>query len=262
MPILSLGTSPQTLKSCDLHNHDSWEIVINTVGTGEAVINGKIYPFAPGKITCIPPHLLHIKTSKEGFYDLYFHTNSFPKINGIDVPDDCPLIFDDDAEKSFESLVRLMLNIYYHGGNNSTSVVSSLHDAAIQILTGRLTEDKTDPIISQIQNKMIASFTDPEVNLTSILKETGYAEDYIRRKFRKETAMTPGEYLTQLRVGYAKQLILQKTLLKLSFSDISLMCGYYDEQYFSRVFRQQTGLSPRDYMANPPKISPQKNENE
>ena len=48
--------------------------------------------------------------------------------------------------------------------------------------------------------------------------------------------------------AYAKQLLEQKKLLNLSIGDIAGMCGYYDERYFSRVFRAKTGMSPREYL--------------
>ena len=70
----------------------------------------------------------------------------------------------------------------------------------------------------------------------------------MRRKFREQTGLTHTEYLARLRVDHAKQLLEQKKLLNLSIGDIAGMCGYYDERYFSRVFRAKTGMSPREYL--------------
>ena len=103
-------------------------------------------------------------------------------------------------------------------------------------------------MVEQIQNRLILSFTDPEINISEILMESGYTKDYMRRRFCAEIGMTPGEYLTELRIRYARQLLDQKSHLQLSISSISMMCGYYDVHYFSRIFRRKTGLSPREYI--------------
>lgn len=79
---------------------------------------------------------------------------------------------------------------------------------------------------------------------------TGYSADYIRRKFRAETGMTPGEYLTGLRINFARELLERRGSLKLSVNDLSLMCGFYDVRYFSRVFRKITGCAPSRYVGN------------
>lgn len=64
------------------------------------------------------------------------------------------------------------------------------------------------------------------------------------RAFRRSTGLTPGQYLTQLRVERSKQLLrLPHTTLK----DIAASVGYQDELYFSRVFKKSEGLSPTVY---------------
>lgn len=118
----------------------------------------------------------------------------------------------------------------------------------MQLLNNWLNKKRLHPIVERLQNRLVETFTDPELDLGSLLDESGYTPDYARRLFHKETGMTPGEYLTGLRIGYAKQLMEQQNHLELSVTNISLMCGYYDPRYFSRIFRQSTGLSPRAYM--------------
>ena len=83
-----------------------------------------------------------------------------------------------------------------------------------------------------------------------MIADSGYSTDYIRRKFRAETGMTPGEYLTGLRITFARELLERRGSLKLSVNDVSLMCGFYDVRYFSRVFRKITGCAPSRYVGN------------
>jgi AraC-like DNA-binding protein len=76
---------------------------------------------------------------------------------------------------------------------------------------------------------------------------TGYNKDYIRRRFVKACGMTPNEYLTSLRIEHAKKLLSQKKNTQIYVADIGVMCGYYDPNYFSRIFKKQTGITPEQY---------------
>lgn len=235
----TIGASPKTLKHCPAHTHDSWEIVLNTEGSGTAEIGGRTYPFSPGTIICIPPETPHQKTAEEGFCDLYLHTGQFVPGAGNQA-----ILLHDDGEKSFESLLRLLLRTHYR---EQGAACAFLYKAAMELLTGWLSDSRADPAVEQIQNELVASFADPDLKITDLLAASGYSPDYIRRRFQTAAGMTPSEYLTSLRITYARELLRQKEKLHLSVSDIGLMCGYYDVHYFSRVFRQSTGLSPRKY---------------
>lgn len=252
MALYSLGTSHASLKHCDLHSHNSWEIVLNVSGTGIALVGEKNYSFSPGTIMCIPPKLPHMKTSENGFYDIYFHTDTLffamqpPSGSLKKAGKGFPLILQDDDRQSFQVLLSLMLRFHYQAPKNE-AVLLSLHNAALQLLNSWADRDLADPVIEYIQNRLISSFTDPEINITSILLESGYTKDYIRRRFCKALGVTPNEYVTNLRINYAKQLLSQKEILNLTVADVGNMCGYYDAGYFARIFRRQTGISPRNY---------------
>jgi len=67
---------------------------------------------------------------------------------------------------------------------------------------------------------------------------------HFRRLFREITGNAPNRFLTTVRLNQALDL-LQKS--DLSIAEISHRCGFPDEFYFSRLFRQYRRLSPREY---------------
>lgn len=72
----------------------------------------------------------------------------------------------------------------------------------------------------------------------------GLSPDYVSRVFRCETGMSLKQYLVRYRVAQAQQL-LQTT--PLTITQIAYTVGFDDSAYFSRVFHQETGKTPRQY---------------
>lgn len=66
--------------------------------------------------------------------------------------------------------------------------------------------------------------------------------------FKRKTGKSPLEYLIQLRIQKACQLLDNSTL---KIKDIAVKVGYQDPYYFSRIFTKVIGISPRDYRKSP-----------
>ena len=55
---------------------------------------------------------------------------------------------------------------------------------------------------------------------------------------------TPNNYLTNLRIRRAKLLLVQTSL---SVTDIAAQCGYADRNYFARLFKKHTDMTPTEF---------------
>ncbi|KAA1183415.1 response regulator [Paenibacillus sp. B2(2019)] len=73
----------------------------------------------------------------------------------------------------------------------------------------------------------------------------GYNKTYISNVFSEVFGMPPGKYLSKLRIDKAIVLIFERP--ELSLRQIAELVGYEDSLYFSKVFKNATGLSPREY---------------
>ncbi len=62
--------------------------------------------------------------------------------------------------------------------------------------------------------------------------------------FKEYFSMTPNDYLTALKINYAKKLLL---LNYLSMEDIAEQCGFHNVYYFSKVFKKTVGIPPSHY---------------
>lgn len=79
---------------------------------------------------------------------------------------------------------------------------------------------------------------------SDIIKKSGYSRSQYLRKFKRETGVTLTKYLMNLRINYAKSLL--QTTSK-SILEISIEVGYDSVNYFIRIFREHTGVTPLQF---------------
>lgn len=83
-------------------------------------------------------------------------------------------------------------------------------------------------------------------NLTvNVLAEHyGMSPNYFSSMFKKEMSRSAVNYITELRINQARELLCHS---ELSVVDISKKVGYEDSQYFFRVFKKYLGMTPLQY---------------
>ena len=190
----------------------------------------------------------HRKHSEGGFRDLYFHTDTLrsPESAAAAVLPQEPILLTDDACHTLERILPLMLERYLLN-RGADPITETLYDAALRLIGDRISIDAPAPAIRQLIHTITVSYSDPDFHVTDALLATGYSKDHIRRQFQQVTGMTPNEYLTDVRIQYAKRLLRQKDQLRLPISEIAWMCGFYDAAYFCRLFRKTVGTAPSEY---------------
>lgn len=93
----------------------------------------------------------------------------------------------------------------------------------------------------------ISLHLEEEISLSDLAKQTGYADYYISKKFKKETGKTPADYIRQKRLERAAFLL--RTTQE-DIQDISDRLLFGTHSYFSDSFKKQFGVSPSEYRAN------------
>lgn len=82
------------------------------------------------------------------------------------------------------------------------------------------------------------------LRLEDVSSAVGFNATYFSTLFKKETGQNFVDYLTELRISKAKELLCAD---ELSVQDVAEQVGYRDLKYFSRLFKKTTGVSPSDY---------------
>lgn len=103
--------------------------------------------------------------------------------------------------------------------------------------------DHGDDAILAVQ-RMLQAIDGQPVNVLQMSQEAKLEERTFLRRFKSATGFRPIEYLQNLRIEKAKEL-LQTT--RRSVEQVAQAVGYRDMTAFRRLFRKETGLSPVDF---------------
>jgi len=83
-----------------------------------------------------------------------------------------------------------------------------------------------------------------QINLERAAGEIGISPNRLSRLFVEETGKGFSKFLIQYRIGKAKEML---ALPGASVKEISMNCGYPDQNYFARLFKKVTGLTPSSF---------------
>ncbi len=224
------------ISSCSAHMHKYWEIILHLSGNSTSNIKGKIYEIKVGDIAIIPPNTLHDGFSAGIYTDMYLQCED------LDFTD-VTILHDHDG--SILSLMNLLHKVYTEKENCYKDICDNLLRTIFSYLNKFKDGQTNHGFIDELRNKMYENLSNCDFKISDFVISLGFNMDYVRRCFKEETGMTPLEYITKIRLNYAKKLLLQETYI--SVVDVSEKCGFNDSFYFSKVFKQNFGISPLNY---------------
>lgn len=89
------------------------------------------------------------------------------------------------------------------------------------------------------------NFTNPDLNNNKLATQCNISEIYFRRLFLKHYGTTPKQYIIDIRINMAKQLLTDGIL---KINAIAEKCGFSNPYHFCRIFKEKTALTPTEYM--------------
>ncbi|WP_299435368.1 AraC family transcriptional regulator [uncultured Aquimarina sp.] len=98
------------------------------------------------------------------------------------------------------------------------------------------------------ENLVFKQIKNGQMNLYDLSFALAISERQLHRKIKNLVGLTPNKYIRVLRLYKAKQLIDQ--YIYDTISEVSYEIGYFDTHYFSKLFYQQYGTSPKELLAS------------
>ncbi len=235
----------------NMHLHDYYEMEIILDGTGEQNLNGTIYPLRRGTVYFLTPIDFHSVTPVNGLEiaNISFdETLLSPELQLLFMNRRDNFIFQADIQVS-QAMEKLFFLLQQENGTHdeySGRCQRSILDLLLCALIRGRTEQLSTPSAMPVQQAMQFLFQHfrEHITLEQVARQSGYTIHYFSRLFGRLTGKTFTDFLLELRLNYAKMLLLSTDL---SITVIAEKSGFGSVSNFHRRFRKKCGVSPAHY---------------
>lgn len=106
--------------------------------------------------------------------------------------------------------------------------------------------DRKQEIMRRVESYIKGNYSKVDLSMKDAAEHVYVSVSYLGMIIKRETGKTFTEYLTDIRLERAKQLLTQSNMKNY---EIAEACGYATPAYFSTVFRGSMGMTPSEYRA-------------
>ena len=237
------------------HMHTSAEFLYIANGAQKYYIGNKEYTLTGNQVLIVNEHTPHSTgPNPYGRYDcLWFQLDIAKFSASLSLPPAAQEHIYERLHNSKEPLITLKENLY---GNLQTA----FYELAGEDMTGKIRGYSrfvdfitclvkyTDPkdCISMQMQKVLAYIDDnicTQLKLEDLAGISGLSLSGFKQKFRRETGISPREYINIKKIEKAKELLKSG----MSVTDTAFALDFSSSSYFSVLFRQMEDMSPSEY---------------
>lgn len=107
--------------------------------------------------------------------------------------------------------------------------------------------DKTTALMAKVKKYLQHNYMMYDISLDSVSAILNINSSYFSTQFKRAFGVNFVEYLTDLRIRAAKELLEDPMR---PAAEVASMVGYESANYFARAFKKRTGLTPTEYRRN------------
>lgn len=220
------------------HRHRFWEIIYCTA-RGEIVTEQEKYSYKRGDTLVIPPLIRHERSGgSAGEITVWMEQALLPFKNVSVIPD--------DSDGGLYSACSQAASRF----EGDSGVIAALGDLIVAYVAANAGKRAFSPVVESIRADIGKNLSNSAYSLEKFMRTQPLNYDYVRKLFKKETGITPHDYLVRERIALAKRVMESgagNQYSGYSVAQIADMCGYADPLYFSRAFKKHYGISPSEY---------------
>lgn len=235
------------------HSHDHGQLLIYLNGRGKQQMSTRSYDCRPGSVVYVPAGESHAYSRQMAVAPLILVIDlDFEVTRATAHP--LSLLAQADLTKIRRAVAELCALRMPDQRENMLAVASlviTILDRAL-LAAGWLKPfnrfgDRQTKALTQFSERLLERMNDADVSLEDIAKRAGYELAALNRKLKAESGLTLGQLRSKFRLDRAQKLIRQG----LKMNEVAKRTGMPDSNYFSRWFRLQTGMTPRQFKKNP-----------
>ena len=237
------------LHDYDLHCHDCFEIELILSGTVTQSLNGETQTLGAGDIYLLNPTDFHsVKSNNAEVFNIMFSEslldeNLLQKI--LSVEKNLVFHLENKEFRNAVSIISQMVDEFDNTHEYSEIYIKNLLECLFIILLRKnsFTFASSDNKASGIRKSILFMHSHFRENPTmaEAARISGFNMNYFSSLFHKVTGKTYKEYLNDLKLEYAKKLVLSGSL---SISEVCFASGFNSLPNFLKTFKLRYGMSP------------------
>lgn len=220
-------------------------------GQGDYFVNNKLYHLKPHTLWLIPKdaYYYYVPDKDDPYEYFWMHCNGAGMqslLNSIGISEQNPVVYNlqsNDVSTAFHELFTLCKSEQtqpYLLLSKLYALFDALADERAKTTQGSATN--TTPAIDDAIAYLKAHF-DQDIYLDDLAKTANLEKVYFIKKFKKQTGVSPMQFLIQYRVAHACRLLHTD----LSLQEIAMQCGFRDFTNFLQRFKSVFGITPTQY---------------
>ena len=230
---------------CPERENDKYLKVVVPGGEDEMLLSfgEEEHTLAKGQVAIIPAFAKHALRGGEQAITVFIEQPLLP-LKGVTIMDDvvnCGVRYACEQAAAFSA------------DNGSALIMGALGALIVSYIAAQGGKSDPSPVVKMLREDIERGATDYAYSVEAAIRKLPLSYDYVRKLFKKETGLTPHEYLTAVRMERAGNIILSGVSNRYSaytVGQIAEACGYAEPLYFSRVFKKYFGVSPTEYAKN------------
>lgn len=228
---------------------DSYLIILIESGTMEILLGNKFHMATKGEavlIDCYKPHAYRTNTGCKTLW-LHFDGQSAKSYYDYLVKERGNIIALSSFKSSRDILAGLIENSEKHLSASEAQMSIMIGNLLLELSSGTSHEQSTkEDGIKRVTAYLTENFAQ-KISLEEMADMAGLTPYHFTRKYKKETGVTPHQFLLSTRMSAAKYCLSNTNM---TISEIAVSCGFIDESAFCYTFKKREGITPNEYRKN------------